>query len=138
MTSDWAGHANYIWALISTPQGLVSTAENGEVIAWSAEGVPRRLEGHHAGVYCAACSPDGKRLVTGGFDNTVRLWDLESGSELLTLRGHTGSVHFVAFSPDGESIMSGSDRGNILVWRARWAKPAGITPAPAVAVPGAP
>ena len=55
-----------------------------------------------------AFSPDGKRIVSGSRDKTVKVWDAATGQETLTLKGHTGSVSSVAFSPDGKRIVSGS------------------------------
>lgn len=48
-----------------------------------------------------AFSPDGKLVVLGSHDNTVRVWDVVTGAELQTLKGHLGPVWSVAFSPDG-------------------------------------
>jgi WD40 repeat protein len=55
-------------------------------------------------------SPNGKRIVSGGSgsaDNTVKLWDAQTGQETLTFKGHLGWVHSVSFSPDGKRIVSG-------------------------------
>ncbi|HEX2066138.1 MAG TPA: hypothetical protein VHI93_04925, partial [Candidatus Thermoplasmatota archaeon] len=60
------------------------------------------LKGHASHVYGVAFSPDGKRIVSGSGDMTVRVWDAITGGEAHTLRGHTGSVQSVAFSPDGK------------------------------------
>jgi len=46
-------------------------------------------------------------LVSGGWDHTVRLWDLDSGSQLAKLEGHTQDVWSVAFSPDGHLAAAG-------------------------------
>src|SRR5262249_16669268 len=46
------------------------------------------LRGHAQAVHRVAFSPDGRRLVTGGADEAVKLWDVATGLEVLTLRGH--------------------------------------------------
>ena len=56
-----------------------------------------------------AFSPDGHRIVSGSVDNTVRLWDADTGQPIgQPLTGHTDAVCSVAFSPDGQRIVSGS------------------------------
>ena len=52
-------------------------------------------------------SGDGKLLLTGGEDKTMRLWDLETGKEVRRFEGHTDKVRAVAFSPDGKQAVSG-------------------------------
>ncbi|MBT4865890.1 MAG: protein kinase [Planctomycetaceae bacterium] len=73
------------------------------------------LKGHEGVVRSVAFSPDGKRIVSGGNDKTVRVWDTLTGKEVRTLSGHTQWVSSVAFSPDGKRIVSGSIDG-IRLW----------------------
>ena len=49
----------------------------------------------------------------------MRIWDVERGRELLTLRGPNDRVHSVAFSPDGASLVAGSADGLIRVWQSQ-------------------
>jgi WD40 repeat protein len=48
----------------------------------------------------------------------VKVWDAQTGQELLTLKGHTNLVTSVAFSPDGQRLVSGSADDTVKVWDA--------------------
>jgi len=76
------------------------------------------LEGHTHSVTSVAFSPDGTQVVSGSWDQTVRLWDAVTGALQQTLEGHTDSVTSVAFSPDGTQVVSGSDDQTVRLWNA--------------------
>jgi hypothetical protein len=76
------------------------------------------LKGHTGLVSSVAFSRDGKRLASGSYDKTVKVWDAATGQEILTLKGHTGYVKSVAFSPDGKRLASASDDQTVKVWDA--------------------
>ena len=63
-----------------------------------------------------AFRPDGQRLATASKDNTAKVWEAQSGKELLTLRGHSGSVFAVAFSPDGKRLATASADASVQVY----------------------
>src|SRR6266446_1978102 len=64
----------------------------------------RTLAGHTDWVYATQFSPDGRKLLSGSGDKTLRLWDVETGEELKTFRGHTELIGSVAFSPDEKLV----------------------------------
>ncbi len=79
---------------------------------------PLVLSGHRGRVSSVAVSADGRRIVSGGIDGTIRVWDAVTGKEVRTLTGHAGPVLSVAVSADGGRIVSGSADGTVKVWDA--------------------
>jgi WD40 repeat protein/tetratricopeptide (TPR) repeat protein len=81
------------------------------------------LRGHtpgaNLGISSVAFSPDGKRIVTGGMDGLVKVWDAQTGKELKSLK-HATHVRSVVFSPDSKWIASGAGGPCVVkVWDAK-------------------
>jgi WD40 repeat protein len=76
-----------------------------------------QLKGHTSSVSCLDWSRDGKRILSGGVDKSIRLWDAADGKLLKTIDdAHTRWLHAVLFAPDGKTALScGNDR-SIVVW----------------------
>ena len=99
----------YVGSMVFTADGRsLLSAGNQEVACWDpVTGQQQRLlRGHTDRVDALAISRDGRTLVTGSFDHSVRVWDLASGQARLTLRGHQNAVLAVAISLDGKVIAS--------------------------------
>jgi RNA polymerase sigma factor (sigma-70 family) len=88
----------------------------------------RQLLGHAHGVVAVAFSPDGRKLATGGGfatllpppedPNEVRIWDVDTGAELLRFKGPRNdfAVFALAFTPDGRTLISGCRNGPLRAW----------------------
>jgi TIR domain/WD domain, G-beta repeat len=75
------------------------------------------LTGHRGDVWSVALSTDRQTLVSGSYDQTIKVWNLSTGQELRTLTGHSAAVTSVALSADGQTLVSGSKDKTIKVWR---------------------
>jgi len=85
----FSGHDDWTWTTDISPDGMLVASGSG----------PLRL-------------PD----VEGDVDTSVRIWDIETGEEIRTLRGHTDTVDSVKFTLDGAFLLSGSWDGTIKRW----------------------
>ena len=65
------------------------------------------LIGHTNIVSAVSFSSDGRMIASGGWDGTIRLWDVGTGKLKVTLIGHTGFVHSISFSSNGRILASG-------------------------------
>jgi WD40 repeat protein len=93
-------------------------SDDGRVTLWSSASgnLVRVLHGHQGAVYAAAVSPDGTRIATAGFDETIRIWDLSSGRERRTLTGHRDWVNSIAFTGDGRALLSAGRDRTVRIW----------------------
>ena len=76
----------------------------------------RSYLGHTDKINTLAASLDGKVLVTGSKDKTVRVWEVASGKQTWSFQGHLGWVTAVAIRPDGKQIASGGEDGSVRLW----------------------
>ncbi len=67
------------------------------------------LEGHSGCINYCAFSPDNKQIISASSDETIKIWNLESGIESLNHTAHSGPINSCSFSPDGEMVVSSGD-----------------------------
>jgi len=120
------GHKGWVTSIATTieqPDMLISSSRDKSIIVWHltrAEdnyGIPtKRLTGHGHFVQDVAISSDGQFALSGSWDGTLRLWDLNTGTTTRRFIGHTKDVLSVAFSADNRQIVSGSRDKTINLW----------------------
>ena len=74
------------------------------------------FSGHRRTVCCLVFSSDGRSLVSGSVDKTVKLWDMQTGGVVRTFSGHTSHICSISISADFATIASGSDDKSIRLW----------------------
>jgi len=120
------GHRGWVTSIATTYEQsnmVVTASRDKKVMLWEitpgAEEVGyarRSLSGHNQTVASVVLSSDGQFALSGSWDKTMRLWDLNQGCTVRTFHGHTSDVNSVAFSGDNRQIVSGSRDRTIKLW----------------------
>ncbi|MEH2050257.1 MAG: hypothetical protein V7K70_11120, partial [Nostoc sp.] len=74
------------------------------------------LPGHSDRVTVVALTHDGKQVISGSDDKTLKLWNLETGENERTFHGHGDTVNAVALTPNGKQMISGSNDNTLKLW----------------------
>jgi guanine nucleotide-binding protein subunit beta-2-like 1 protein len=122
------GHTNWVTAIATTaenPNIILSASRDRTVIVWEltkqAGGesygfAKRSLRGHNHFVSDVVISSDGQFALSGSWDGTLRLWDINNGKCTRRFVGHTKDVLSVAFSADNRQVVSGSRDRTVKLW----------------------
>jgi WD40 repeat protein len=116
--STYSGHSVHEVAFSPRERVFASAARDG-VTLWNADTAAkiRTLTGHDwPGVETIAFSADATKLVSGGGDKTLRVYDVKSGKSLAVMKGHDLGVSAVAISRDGTRVLSGSGDKSLRLW----------------------
>lgn len=131
----FTGHSGSIYALCLSADGqtLISGSRDTTIKIWHlhtintynsnstnrliGDGLIDSFIGHSDSINAVALSPNGQIIVSGSEDDTIKLWELNSGECLATLEGHEAGVRAVAISPDGQLLVSGSADNTIKLWQ---------------------
>jgi WD40 repeat protein len=96
---------------------VLLSLERGQLSHWPSSEMA--ISNFEAVVLSVAFSRDGRHIVSGSGDQTIRVWNARTGETVAgPFTGHTDSVRSVEFSPDGRHIVPGSDDRTIRVWNA--------------------
>jgi Tol biopolymer transport system component len=116
------GLQDQAFAVVWLPNGqTLAAGGNGFVWVWNevSGDIVTTYTRHTDGVIALANSPDGKYIVSGGYDDTVQVWEVITGRTIVTYLGHSSDVYAVAWSPDGQHIASGGKDKTVQVWPVR-------------------
>jgi WD40 repeat protein len=129
LASTLTGQTRHVTALgFSLDQSHLAVAsgepgKSGEVRLYGVQqsGLPEPqlrqvLTGHKDLIYALAFSPDGKTVASSGYDRTIKLFDVATGKEIMTLKDHSDTVYGLAFSPDGKMLASGAADRAVKIW----------------------
>jgi len=122
-----SGHNGWVTSIATTQESsdvVLSGSRDKTLISWNLTkesdqtyGVPKKsLRGHSHYVQDIVISSDGQFALSGSWDGTLRLWDLNFGTTARRFVGHSKDVLSVAFSADNRQIVSGSRDKTVKLW----------------------
>ena len=107
----------WLWCLSHHNNNIAVGSYSGDIVMLNAITSSQSiLSGHRNSVSCVVFSSDGTSLVSGSWDWTVKLWDVQTGGVVKTFCGHKNQVYSVSISADHTAIASGSCDQTICLW----------------------
>ncbi|MCC6918809.1 MAG: hypothetical protein IT548_06365 [Alphaproteobacteria bacterium] len=119
----------YLYRIVYSPDGnslIYSAGKNATMLSTKDFSVQRVFSGHTFDVRGLELSRDGKRLLTASGDNTLRLWNVDTGSTLRLFRSPKGSIAGQGLSRDGNYVTATFDDGLVVVWAVEGLTPSSV------------
>lgn len=109
-----------VFSFTSEVEQSVSSVPSQQIVQAPAQtntlALTSTLTGHADAVWSVLLTSDRQRLISGSADQTIKVWDLNTGQVLSTLAGHTQAIRAMDLSADGRTLVSGAGDNTIKVW----------------------
>jgi WD40 repeat protein len=117
----FTGHTSWVKGIIHLPDGQrMITCSDASLRVWNLHSGKQIAnewrDDSGGGAWTIALSPDGKCIVSGGYNGAMRLWNANSGKVIAKWKGHKDHVTSVCWDRDGGRVVSGSYDGTAKVW----------------------
>jgi WD40 repeat protein len=122
---------NDVYAVIYSPDTtMIATGGRGQeeyLLIWDAKTGKHlaNLKGHTATVACLTWTADGKTLISGSWDYSIRTWNTTTWHQIAVVTGHTSHVFGIAISPNGRILASASWDNTARLWNFETGQPIG-------------
>lgn len=112
------GNRNILKAVAITTDGSkVISSDNHNLKFWDVEsGIQSQIIRFGHNIVCFAVTTDGSRVVIGGSDSGITIWDCKNNKSLKVIKGYPLHITAIAITPDGTRIVSGSEDGTLKIW----------------------
>jgi len=120
---------SYVYTAIFSPDSTLiatggdSSNEQIEIYTDTLDVAWASLKGHTEAVYCLAWTVNGKTLISGSYDDTIRTWNTSTWQQLAVFKGHSSTVEDIAISPNGRILASASWDNTVRLWNLQNGQP---------------
>ena len=120
--SQLKGHKGRIWSISATEQYAATASADSSICIWNIQNLSlsATFDQHTDDVYAVDIDSNGSKVISGGFDRSIILWDVSAGVPINTIRGaHKGSVTSLCFDSTGNMAITGGKDMQIQIWDLR-------------------
>ncbi|OHT02164.1 hypothetical protein TRFO_30880 [Tritrichomonas foetus] len=120
--SQLKGHKGRVWSIATTEKYAATASADSTIRIWDIENqsLSATFSAHTDDVYAVDIDNCGSKVISGGFDRSVIIWDVNAGVPINTIRGaHKGSVTSICFDSTGNMAITGGKDMSIQIWDLR-------------------
>ncbi len=116
ISGQFKTHKSWVYSIDTDLKGMLTSTNGNEVLLWKGRKYKGSFLGHSAAVKSSAFSNNGKYIVSGSIDKTVKIWSAVEKINLLSLDHHTEGVNNVEFSKSDKYVVSAGYDNRLIIW----------------------